>query len=192
MSLVDYFSFIDNDDIGRYSFDASAEYFDMIGVEEKIKEICPDAKFIIMLRDPVKRIWSHYWHEVKVNGSETLPFEQAIRRISPCFCSRYFFAYLSRGQYVDHLERWFSVFPREQFRIYFMEEFFSNAKGYFIDVQHWLGLERKITLDKYPICTTLPDGYPEMEKDVEEALRAYYQPFNERLKVLLGREELPW
>jgi len=145
-----------------------------------------------MLRDPVKRIWSHYWHEVMVTKSEILPFEQAIQRVTPCFCNKYFFAYLSRGQYVDHLERWFSFFPRDQFRIYFMEEFFSNTEGYFYDVQNWLGLKPVIALDQYPNCSTLPDGYPEMNEEVAQLLREYYEPFNERLKRLLGREELPW
>jgi hypothetical protein len=192
MSLDDYFSLFDNNGNGRYGFDASPEYLDTVGVEERIKEICPDAKFIIMLRDPVKRIWSHYWHEVEVNKSETLPFEEAIQRTAGCYCSKFFFAYLSRGQYADHLERWFSVFPRDRFRIYFMEEFFANTQGYFIDVQSWLGLKPVVCLEKYPSHSTMSEGYPKINKDTERVLSQYYAPFNERLRVLLGRKELPW
>ena len=192
MSLDDYFSLFDNDGNGRYGFDASAEYLDSVGVEERIKEVCPDTRFIVMLRDPVKRVWSHYWHEVKVNKSEILPFEEAVQRSEVCFCNKFFFAYLSRGRYADHLERWFSVFPRDRVRIYFTEEFFANTEGHFVDVQNWLGLKPIISISEYPSHSTLPDGYPEMNSDTERVLRDYYAPFNERLRVLLGREELPW
>ena len=189
MDIEDYYSFFDNNGTGKISYDASPEYFGMEGVEERIKDTCPDARFIVLLRNPVERAWSHYWHEVKVNETETLLFEKAIQRRTICFCDDYFFSYLSRGHYAEHLERWFSLFPKHRFKILFMEEFFSDTNN-FVDLVGWLGL-RPADLNKYPVDTTLPDGYPDMNVDTENMLREYYEPHNERLKELLGRE-LPW
>ncbi len=190
VDFKDYCSFFDNNGNGKISYDASPEYFDMKGVESRIKNDCPDARFIVLLRDPVKRAWSHYWHEVKVNLTEELPFQEAIQRSTVCFCNKYFYAYLLRGHYAEHLDRWFSVFPRDRFKIYFMEEFFSDV-SHFYDLQDWLGLDIA-ELNKYPVDTTLPDGYPEIDENNEAYLRGYYRPHNERLKKILNREELPW
>jgi len=175
---------------GKMGFYASPEYFDIEGVEERIKRACPDARFIVLLREPVSGAWSLYWHEVLINKIEKLPFV-AIQRSEACFCSQFFFSYLSRGRYVDHLERWFSVSHRQQFRIYFTKEFYSTPNQYFIDVQNWLGLEPKVTFPDFPKHSSISE-YPEvMDDEVRSLLLDYYKPYNERLKVLLGREELP-
>jgi len=189
MDFKDYCSFFDNNGTGKISYDASPEYFDMKDVDGRILEKCPDARFIVLLRDPVKRAWSHYWHEVKVSQTEKLPFQEAIQRGTVCFCDEYFYAYLSRGCYAEHLERWFSLFPRDRFKILFTEEFFSDTEN-FIDLVEWLGL-RPADLNKYPRDTTLPDGYPEISEEDESYLKGYYRMHNQKLEELLGRE-LPW
>ena len=70
-----------------------------------------------------------------------------------------------------------------------MEEFFSDTE-HFTDLVQWLGL-RPAELNKYPVDTTLPDGYPEMDENTESYLRGYYKPHNRKLEELL-RRELPW
>jgi hypothetical protein len=190
LSFTDYCSFFDNNGNGKLSFEASPEYLSMDGVDARIKDACPNAKFVVMLRDPVKRAWSQYWHEVKNTEREQLPFAEAIQRSGPCFCNQYFYSYLPRGHYAEHLERWWSVFPEERFRVYFMEEFFSDT-WYFKDLQEWLGLTIA-GLDIYPRSTTLSKGYPEMQEYVKLLLQDYYKPHNARLKKILNREELPW
>lgn len=48
-----------------------------IGVPARIAELVPDAQFIYLVRDPVARIHSGYWHAVRT-GAERLAFEEAI------------------------------------------------------------------------------------------------------------------
>lgn len=189
ITFEDYCSFFDNNGNGKISFDASPEYFNMNGVDTRIKEACPDARFIVILRDPVRRIWSQYWHEVRNNQVESLTFEEAVNRGGNCLCNQYFFSYLSRGCYADHLERWWKIFPKERFIIYFMEEFFQDLWHY-QHLQEWLGLDL-VEIPEYPVSTTLPDGYPDMPDNIKLDLQEFYKPHNERLKELLGRE-LPW
>src|SRR5947209_1159841 len=44
---------------------------------ERAAQLLPDAKLIVLLRDPVERAWSHYRHEV-ANGRETMTFPDAL------------------------------------------------------------------------------------------------------------------
>ena len=59
--------------------EASPFYMYLREVPERIDETLPDVKLIFILRNPVDRAYSHYWHEVKL-GVEYLPFEEAIKR----------------------------------------------------------------------------------------------------------------
>lgn len=58
-----------------------------IGAPGRIEEVSPHARFIYLVRDPVARIHSGYWHAVRA-GAEPRPFREAIaadsryRRIS--------------------------------------------------------------------------------------------------------------
>lgn len=46
------------------NIDFSHSYFNREAIV-KILQYNPDAKFIIIVRDPIKRTWSHYWHKKK-------------------------------------------------------------------------------------------------------------------------------
>lgn len=75
-----------------------------------IKEYCPDAKFLVSLRDPVKRAYSHYWHHYARNrhwGNIPDTFEEAMTDTT----------LLKRSMYAAALEHWFKVFPKDQFHV---------------------------------------------------------------------------
>lgn len=67
----------------------------------------PAAKFIVMLRDPVNRTYSHYWHEKRFDQVPGMPdtFEEGLQNQELLFRSRYY----------DQLKVWLDVFPRERF-----------------------------------------------------------------------------
>jgi hypothetical protein len=48
------------------------------GVPERIAAFAPEARFLYIMRDPVDRTLSHYWHEVEY-GRERRPLLEAIR-----------------------------------------------------------------------------------------------------------------
>lgn len=74
-----------------------------------IRKHFPEAKFIVMLRDPVARIYSHYWHEKRFDQIPGLPdtFEEGLENQDLLFRSRYY----------DQLKIWLDVFPAEKFYI---------------------------------------------------------------------------
>lgn len=166
------------------NFDASACYFDCPMTPARIKEVLPDCKFIVLLRNPADRAWSHYWHEVVANQSESLPFEEAIHR-EYIPEEAYFYGYLQRGHYAEHIKRWLEFFPTENFRVYFSEVFFKNPEAVYIDVQKWLGAEPLVALHEYEIWTSVKRKRPVMPDETRKMLDEYYRPHDEALVQLL-------
>ena len=76
---------------------------------ENIKNFFPEAKFIVMLRDPVKRTYSHYWHEKFRDRVPGVPdtFEEALTNKELLF----------RSSYYEQLSEWFKFFPKNRFFI---------------------------------------------------------------------------
>ena len=82
-----------------------------------------DLRFVVILRDPVKRAWSHYLHECRT-GVETESFERALEleptRLSAAGPART--AYFGAGLYARQLRVWFEAFPREHFLVLLTED----------------------------------------------------------------------
>lgn len=108
------------------------------GVAPRIKETCPEAQFIYLLRDPVARTFSSYWHEVRA-GRETRPFAIAIRETS---------YYLRTSQYFGQLELYLAHFPLDRFLILTFEELiaapFKTAQTCF----RFLGVDEKVPVQQ--------------------------------------------
>ncbi|MFB6248347.1 MAG: sulfotransferase [Salinibacter sp.] len=75
-------------------------------------------RFLLLLRDPVARAYSHYLHNVS-EGREPLSFEEALdaERADPDAKRRAWKGYFSDGVYADTLAKWFERFPRERFLV---------------------------------------------------------------------------
>lgn len=91
----------------------------MAGVPARIKSVSPDAKFIYLLREPVKRTYSSYWHNVR-GGYEKLPFREAIDKNS---------YYLRMGHYYEQIQLYFEFFKPEDFLILLFEDFISAPQA---------------------------------------------------------------
>lgn len=90
-------------------------------------------KFIVILRNPVDRAYSHYLHS-KRDEHENLIFRDALslekNRVSKQdYLSYLRFSYIGQGMYSQMLKRYFRVFPKENFLIInFEQEFLTKRK----------------------------------------------------------------
>jgi hypothetical protein len=168
----------------------------------RLADMLPDARLIVMLRDPVSRLISHYHHEVAL-GHEDLPLDRAIEveiermdgeeeRIvrDPRYRSyaHQHHSYFARGIYADQLDRWFAVFPRERFLIVESRRFFRDPTEELDRVLEHLGLppERRVDFEAHNARAYVP-----IDDDLRATLYERYVPHNERLYSLLG-EDLGW
>lgn len=88
----------------------------------------PDGKYILILRDPVDRVWSAFQYFTKL-GQEKRTFEQALEderkgRNKPE--DRHMYAYLEHGLYAKYLRLILNRIPRERLLILHYHELFRD------------------------------------------------------------------
>jgi Sulfotransferase domain len=169
---------------------------------KRVRATVPEAKLIVLLRDPVDRALSHYHHEVAL-GREPLSFEQAIEaepertrgeeeRLvrEPGYFSRPWWdhTYLARGRYAEQLERWLALFPREQLLVLPSEELSAEPGQTYARVLEFLGAPPH-ELDAYP--RVYEQHYEGLRPETRQRLAEYFAEPNRLLYELLGRE-LGW
>ena len=179
--------------------EASPDYLFHPHVPNRVAAALPDAKFIILLRNPVDRAFSHYWHQVK-RGHEPLTFEEAVsaetERLAgelermltdPTYVSyeRHHHSYLKRGVYVDQLELWMSLFPRDRFLIEASEDLFASPSMVFKQALSFLDLP-DFEPPAYEVFNAFGSG--QMEPALRAQLVEHFRPHNQRLYELLGRD----
>ena len=106
--------------------EATPDYLTTEGCDELIHSVLPEAKLIVILRDPVERTWSHYLFSV-LNKVETMGFQSALdaeaeRLTVKSDHTDIFFSYLQRSRYIEHLERFESLFGNDRLKIVFFED----------------------------------------------------------------------
>src|SRR5918999_1990446 len=89
------------------------------GVAERIRQHCPDAKLIYMVRDPIKRILSHWVHATGA-GYETRELEPTLSQPDS--------AYMHRSMYWMQLQPYLKRFDRSQIEIFTQEELQSERE----------------------------------------------------------------
>ncbi len=94
--------------------DATPMYLYHPLVMERLHRYNPDAKIIVLLRDPSERAYSH-WKMTTKMGRESLDFGKVIRFGRSRFDDFHpVFSYVERGLYAEQLDRVTTYFPREQ------------------------------------------------------------------------------
>ncbi|MCH9646996.1 MAG: sulfotransferase domain-containing protein [Deltaproteobacteria bacterium] len=100
-------------------------------VAERMQALVPGARSIFILRNPIDRAYSHYWHEVRY-GYEELPFRGALEaessRLRGGFTARRHFSYLDRGRYSVQIRRFQEKFPGDQLLFLLQDELKSSPQ----------------------------------------------------------------
>jgi hypothetical protein len=128
-------------------------------IPQRISASAPNARFVAILRNPVRRAWSHWWHWF-ARGREDLYFEAALEQdmlriaagdeiATPEQIAHYAAelgedgrgpdrTYLDTGYYAIQLRRYFELFPRDRFKIMILEEVVKNPQQHCADLLEFL------------------------------------------------------
>ena len=179
--------------------EASPYYIFHPQVPQRIYDLCPEVKLIILLRNPVDRAISHYYYYIKIKY-ESLSFEEAIAleperlkgELEKLLADPTYFSYehqhhsyLSRGIYADQLPAWMKLFPKEQLLILKSEDLYTNPAAGYNSVLEFLGLPPH-QLKAYQKHNATQ--YSPVDEKVYEQLKAYYRSPNQRLAQLCDRD----
>jgi hypothetical protein len=112
------------------------------GVAERIRHFNPDACFVYVMRDPLDRMVSHYWHNVRTLHleAERRPFAQAVREDV---------TYAAYGDYAMQLEPYLSLFGRNRVLTLTFEALVAEPARVVSDVCTWLGLPDSVPADVF-------------------------------------------
>jgi len=103
--------------------EATPLYLSGQGVPERIHEKVPDARMVVILRDPVERAYSAFLM-TRRQGTEPLSSFSEVVKAEPKRRERgEGHLYLWHSRYYTHLKRYFECFSKDQFEIYLFKEF---------------------------------------------------------------------
>ena len=124
--------------------EATPDYIYHPDAVRRIAGTLPDVKLIVLLRNPVDRAYSHYWHN-RSRGKEPLEFEAALQaeagRIATDEKSRAVYSYADRGRYRDQLDRTFSHVPPGRVLVMTFEELERDPATVFAATCRFLGID---------------------------------------------------
>lgn len=127
--------------LGAYRVDFSVSYLYDDRAAKNIYEYNPEAKILIVLRNPIKRAFSHYLH-MKRDCRENLNFKDALKAEADRIKNGFEFSwhYKAMGLYSSQVEKYISLFGDRVVVIKF-EDFFTETDkvndsiGYFFDLK---------------------------------------------------------
>jgi len=183
--------------------EASPRYFISPRAPMRIASLIPDVKLIVILRNPVDRVYSHYQLRV-AQGNESLSFDEVVDKAitegeveaenafelmkedsnyyNPDYSTK---AYLAHSKYVDNIEYWMKYFPKNQFLILNSEEFDKSPNPVFDNVFNFLNLPNFTNLNYVKYNTR---KYDKMKSSTRKKLIEFFKPYNVRLYKLIGKE----
>lgn len=173
-----------------------------VGAERMARTI-PDAKIIVLLRDPVKRAISHHlhmlWegHESVEDLDEALDLESSrlegieqrlVAERSFVSRSHQHYSYAARGHYAAQLERLYAHFPRENVLVMATEKLTGDSKSSLSRIQSFIGLEPDLAID-----LEKRNASPKFEPRAEtlQRLADEFMESNKRLSSVVDTE-FPW
>jgi hypothetical protein len=144
----------------------STTYISSRRAAARIDALLPDARLVVMLRDPVARAYSQYWHNVRA-GRIVASFEQTLRTAPGPL--------LQRGFYAEQLARFRPALDDGRLLVVFFEDFVAEREGVVARVCEHIGV---------PALPELTQG--------EQVSNRSEAPWNIPLRLAANRVIRPW
>ena len=166
--------------------EASAVYLSSYHPEvtaENISRYIPHVRLIAILRQPADRAYSHFTFNRQLGIEPTSDFIQALAEEPTRICAgwRPGCRYRLNGFYYANIKPYFERFPREQIRVYLMEDWLNEPREFFRDLFGFLGVDDTFM----PDTTRRHNVTYHPRSQLLEALLRKRHPFKTLLRALL-------
>ena len=104
--------------------DATPAYLYVDEALERMARDAPNARLVVLLREPVDRVWSHFWYN-RSTGLDFRPFNWILRAETrdPTNAPHNLpIGYLACSRYMQRLDRYMEHFDREQLLVLFFDD----------------------------------------------------------------------
>lgn len=180
---------------GEITFEGSPFYMFNPLVPERIHSLLPDIKLIFLLRDPVERAISHYYHTQKKFGDPLSILDAMLQeeaRISKsldtnCYKSDGFihYSYKTRGLYLEQLQRFLQYFGKHQVLVLQSERMHSAPTEILGKIFEFLQLD-DMSSDINIVPRNVSSNKLPVDDDVYAYLTEYFRSPNLELFEFLG------
>jgi hypothetical protein len=188
----------------RLVFEATPDYLFDPRAPERVREAIPDARLIVLLREPGHRAFSHFRHNVRL-GLEPESFERALEledeRIAediarlhshpddPVYSFRRY-SYITRGLYADQVRRWLDAFPRSQLMFLESERFFAEPEFVLRRILQFVGADEWSPSEfrNYTYGPQVEVGSEHPPPDVRAVMDRRFAASNEELRSIVPGE----
>jgi Sulfotransferase domain len=131
-----YETFFDNSSGKKAIGEITPDYISAENAPERIKKDLGNIRLILMLRNPVERAYSHYWNMInkhkKLGIDPDTPFHVMVD-MEPRI--------IDQGRYFKMLQKFLTVFQKEEILIIFHEELKNSPNKIWIRVCRFLGVD---------------------------------------------------
>ena len=184
-------------------------------VPARIFSYNPEARLIVLLRNPAERAVSHWWHW-RSRDLEPLTAEAAFNSdmeriasgmavVTPQEIADYaqelakdargqHRTYIDSGYYFDQLQRYLQYFRRDQLHVLLFEEFIRQPTESLRQVFQFLQVDEAVApwVDVPRFNQSNPGMWDHISHRLWSELIDHYAPHNRRLEQLLGRSVSFW
>ena len=132
----------------KYAMEATPGYF--YGGEKvasKMKKLLPDSKVIVVLRDPVQRLFSFYKYKLSLGHIDSnLTFDNYLEKCKSMPIEEkskkenYNFWGMEGGMYADLIEIWQSIYG-DNLKVCFFDDLVSDKVSFTSNICDWLGIK---------------------------------------------------
>lgn len=175
------------------AIEASPSYLNHEQAAARAADLLPDARILVVLRDPVERAWSNYrfrrGYEREHRSFAEAVDEELAEGPTPFteFRNPAEVPYLSAGLYADQLRRWFDAYGTDGVLVLDAHEVFADPPAGLERVQRFAGLDPE-PLPYRRVNQAPSDSVPD---DLARRLRSFFAEPDADLEGLLGRR-LSW
>jgi len=173
--------------------EASVCYLWSQSAARNIFEKVPNAKIVMILRDPADRAFSQYMHGVNkgvIRDSFRSYVDRDLRHGGECF--DVMLPFLEMGRYAEQVRRYLDLFLRENIRILFYEDYESDAGRAIRGLLEFLNVDPTVQIDLSEKHLVGRAAGLRMNPQDRTYLKEYYRHDIEDLAAMLGRDLTSW
>lgn len=199
----------------KITFEASPTYLHIKKSPKHIVQLFPNMKFIAILRDPVKRAFSHwngrhsgYLINKNAHLGESRSFEEAVyQELNEIDKVPMTFRYLEKGKYAEQIKEWYKYFSPQQICLLDFQDLKVDLKGLLKEMTDFLEIPfsynefneadqslsghiftKDQTNEKELKRYNVTSYSQKLDAKIETELRTYFQPFDDELLKLVNKK----